>query len=287
MKAQDFLQIRVQVHSEIADVVSNFLFENGAYGIAEQENDLLAYFDGSIKEEDLLRPLFTYLNSLRELVKTDFDIVVATEIVPQRDWSEEWKKTLHPVRITENMVVKPSWLDPPAPAPPVLIEIDPEMAFGSGGHSTTRMMLRLIEKNVHSAITLLDVGTGSGILAIAALMLGADTAFAFDIDAIAAQTARRNADKNGVSGRFYAFAGTLDAVRDQHFDLILANINRTQILKMLKRLYELLAPGGLCLLSGILDSEEEMIRNACRQSGLTIETSLSEQEWLAFETRKR
>ncbi|MBN1464462.1 50S ribosomal protein L11 methyltransferase [candidate division KSB1 bacterium] len=287
MQARSFLQVRIRVNAEIAEAVSNFLFENGASGIAEQENELLAYFDASVREKDIVDPLNTYLSSLQQLLHTDANLTIATEILPQRDWNEEWKKSLRPIRITDNMLVQPSWLAKPIPAPPIVIEIDPEMAFGSGEHATTQLTLQLIEKNVHPDCTVLDVGTGSGILAIAALLLGAGSAVAFDTDAIAAQTARHNAIKNGVSGRLCAFAGTLDALQDRYFDLIVANVNRTQILNMLRRMAGLLDGNGLCLLSGILTEEEEMISVACHQNGLTVESIISDKEWLAFETRKR
>ena len=285
MKAQDFLQIRVAVTLGIREAVSNFLFENGALGIVEGENELLGYFDNSKPEEEILYPLFTYLNSLREIVE-DFDIVVSTETIQNRDWNAEWKKSLRPLAVTEKILIKPSWVEKPSPAPPIVVEIDPEMAFGSGEHTTTQMTLQLVEKNVRSNTRLLDIGTGTGILAIAALMLGADAAFVFDIDAVAAQTAQRNAKKNGVAERFFAFAGTLDAVRDRGFDIIVANVNRSQIVPMLKRMSELLPKNGVCLISGIMKGEEQIIRDTCRPIGLTIDSLLFEQEWLAFETRK-
>ncbi len=283
----DFIKICVDVNPDIREAVANYLFESGAAGLVEDNNELHAYFDHSFDEDLIISQIMTYLTSLRDLLDSGFDIVVSSEKVPHRDWNAEWKSSLQPIAITDNILIKPTWVDAPDPHPPIIIEIDPEMAFGSGEHSTTKLTLQLIEEHLLPESRVLDIGTGTGILAIGALKLGASQVIGFDIEAVAAHTAFRNAEKNGVSDRFQSYAGTLDAIPNGPFDMITANVNRLQIIKMLPHMYNVLADDGVCLISGILDIEEQMIINACLDHHLVVKDVRREQEWLAFETRKR
>ena len=287
MKSKNFLQVHVQVTRDISEAVSDFIFGLGAGGIVEEPNELVASFDESFDASTIREALETYLHSLRDLLKITFPISIKTETLENRDWSAEWKKTLKPLEISDTILIKPTWVDTPTPAPPIIIEIDPEMAFGSGEHATTRMTLQLVEKTIQPNSRVLDVGTGTGILAIGALKLGADQVYGFDIDPIAAQTAFRNAEKNGVADRFKSYAGSIDAVRLDPFDMIMANVNRTQIINMLPQMNRLLAADGVLIISGILDTEEQRICDACEHENLNIIEIRHEQEWLAFETRKR
>ncbi|MBN1481295.1 50S ribosomal protein L11 methyltransferase [candidate division KSB1 bacterium] len=287
MRPKHYLKICIQLNSDIRESVSNFLFENGARGIIEKENELEVYFDNGSGEETVLVSLHKYIRSLQAVLGRDINSSISTEMVPQRDWNAEWRRSVQPIRVTENILIKPSWIHLAEGYPPVVLEIDPEMAFGSGEHATTKLTLRLIEKNIHPHDTLLDIGTGTGVLAIAALKLGASYAYAFDIDPIASQTAQQNARKNGVADHFFVYAGTLDAIRQRYFDMVAANVNRLPIIRMLPQISALLVSDGVCLLSGLLESEEQMIRQACRKNELSVNFLLHEQEWLAFETRKK
>ncbi len=282
-----FHQLSIDVVPDISESVSNFVFEHGALGVVEEEDRLIVCFPGDLDVEELANDLLSYLHELRELFDSDFDIVLEIESIPSRDWNAEWKKTLEPIWVSDRLLIKPSWVETPENPPRHVIEIDPEMAFGSGEHATTRMTLQLLEKNVKAGMSVLDIGVGTGVLSIGALMLGAGKATAFDVDPIASYTAKRNAQKNGVADNFHVFAGTLDAVGRGFFDVIAANVNRGQIVVMLSRMSELLHVGGRGLLSGILDAEEAIIRNACDKAGLVVLSIRREQEWLAFETEKK
>ena len=286
MSAATYYQLTVVGVPAVQEAVSSFLFDQGAQGIWEHESQIIGYFPATIDEEQLLNETITYLHQLREVMSLDFDIDVALQELPQQDWNAEWKSRLKLLPVSDRILVKPTWVELPPDAPEIVIEMDPEMAFGSGEHATTRLTLQLIEKNLQPGMILLDVGVGTGILSIGALKLGARRVVAFDVDPIATETAARNAAKNGIRKDFYCFTGTLDALCRGHFDLIAANVNRGQIIRMLPYMKELLKPGGLCLLSGILDSEEELIVDACRTVKLDIISVSREKEWLAFETRK-
>lgn len=281
-----YYEIRVDVRPAIAELVNHSLFEVGAQGIVEQDEFVTAYFSDSFSENDLVLEISEALVHLQTIAGVTFPINVAVRRCEERDWNAEWKKGWRPLRVSDRIMIKPSWLDAPPDAPPIIIEMDPEMAFGSGDHSTTQLVLRLIEKNIRKSDRLLDVGTGTGILSIGALKLGAACTVAFDVDHLASQTAKKNAAVNHVQDGFHVFTGVLEAFRPTEFDLIAANVNRSQILLMLPGMSRLLRLRGMCLLSGILESEEQPIRRACAQSGLTVLQVYQDKEWLAFETRK-
>ncbi len=286
MNALFFYQLTVAVNPEIHKAVSNFVFEHGAQGLEEKEGRIVAYFPSGIDDQALVNAVAAYLHSLRDLLDLEFDIKIDIEKEAQQDWNAEWKSRLKPLPVSERILIKPTWVDMPKNVPEVVIEIDPEMAFGSGEHATTRLTLQLVEKNMQPGLSVLDVGVGAGILSIGALKLGAASVVAFDIDPIAPPTAKRNAVKNNVADHCHLFTGGVDAIGRGRFDLIAANVNRSQIVLILPRLSELLHKGGCCLLAGILDIEEEMVREACLEAGLTVLDVRQEKEWLAFETRK-
>ncbi len=284
METRYYVQAQVSTIPDSVEPVSNFLFELGSTGVMEQENSLVAYFPAQ-HESELADKISRYVHELYDLLDVDAPINITVDTLENRDWNAEWKNRWHSLRISDTILIKPSWEPNPKNPPPVVIEIDPEMAFGSGEHSTTKLTLQLVERHISPEKTMLDVGTGTGILSIAALMLGAKQAFGFDIDPIASKTALKNATANGVGERFFTFAGTIEAIHHKTFDMIAANVNRSQILGMLPLLHQRLKPGGYRLLSGILDSEEEVIRRACALQNLQIISVQKDKEWLAFETR--
>ena len=250
MNALFFYQLSIAVVPEIKEAVSDFVFENGALGLQEKRDQIIAWFPSFSDEEALVNALAACLHELRDALGFDFDLQIEIEEIAQRDWNAEWKSGLKPLPVSERILIKPTRVETPENAPEVVIEIDPEMAFGSGEHATTRMTLQLVEKNVRPGLSVLDVGVGTGILAIGALKLGADLVIAFDVDPIAPLMARRNAIKNHIADHFHLFTGAIDAIGRGRFDLIAANVNRGQIVKILPRLSELLQADGRCLLSG-------------------------------------
>lgn len=284
--SQTYLELSVRVSPEITEWVSNVLFELGASGIQELDNKLLAFFNNVQPVETLSKTVSDALNVLRQ--RMNIDIVLDFEIQEHRvtDWRSEWKKNLVPVAVGHSLLIKPSWCERPVNAPNHIIELDPEMAFGFGTHATTFLILEALEHWVRPDCRVLDVGCGTGILSIAALKIGAGSAVAFDIDPVAAQIARRNAAKNDVIQRMNVFTGTLNTVSGQNFDMIVANVNRSQLVPLLFSFSKCLAPNGVCLLSGILNKEQALFSRACRESGLRILHVKSRDEWLMFETVK-
>jgi ribosomal protein L11 methyltransferase len=279
-------QVTIDANPDVIEVVNLSLFELGAMGLVEAEKSVIAFFSDAYSEEELSTSISRRMSELQQTVDRPFIYCIQIEQFPERDWNAEWKSGWKPLRVGHRIMIKPSWLPMPKDAPPVVIEIDPEMAFGSGDHSTTQLMLQMIDKNLKSRSRILDIGTGTGILSIAARRLGCGSIVAFDVDQIAAVTCKKNAMMNAIRSHFHIFTGTIDALKPTKFDLIAANVNRFQILAMLPRLPLYLKDDGICLISGILDSEEGQIRQACHDFGLLITVMQKDKEWLAFETRK-
>ncbi|HNW59721.1 MAG TPA: 50S ribosomal protein L11 methyltransferase [bacterium] len=278
-----FLAITIPCPTECSEALASFLFDLGAAGVEEQEGGLTAYFaDG---RTDLLEPIRRYLGELAELgYPVQPDGITCAEIA-DRDWNAEWKKSYTGFEISARIYIKPTWEAPPARLYPCLIEIDPEMAFGTGTHSTTRVCLRLLEAGLRPGARVLDIGTGTGILAIAAAKLGAGPIVAFDVDPVAAATARRNAVANGVHTGLDIFAGELADLPPQPFDLVLANIQRNVIVKMLPELRRRFPADTEFIFSGILGEEETLFSDALAAAGFILLEIRHDEEWLGCRAR--
>ncbi len=274
-----YFAVTVPSTPECGDALASYLFDLGAAGVVENEGSLTASFKGA--RHELLTPIRSYLAELRALgYQVEPEAVVCEEIV-NRDWNAEWKKSYHGFAVSEKIFIKPTWEAPPPVAPPCLIEIDPEMAFGTGTHATTRLCLQLLEERLYPGCRVLDIGTGTGILAIAAAKLGAGAIAAFDIDPVAAETAERNAAANGVRDRMEIFAGQLADLTPRPFDLILANIQRLEIVGMLALLRQLFPAPAEFIFSGILRDEEELFRATLAADHFRVNDMRYEEEWLA------
>ena len=201
--------------------------------------------------------------------------------VREEDWSENWKQYYKPFRLGDRLVVKPTWEDWDAQPGDLIIEMDPGMAFGTGTHETTAMCVSMIE-DYYKGGTLLDVGTGSGILAIAAARLGAKNVVAVDIDPDAVRVARENVAHNGLSDAIDVRKGDLLQGLSQTFDFAVANILAPVICMLAAPLKKHLAPGGIFVCSGIIREAEQDVRDALLAAGYTIDEMRRKGDWLAF-----
>jgi ribosomal protein L11 methyltransferase len=203
---------------------------------------------------------------------------VALHHVPRQNWAVEWRKGFGPQRIGDRILLHPSWEPVEAGPDDIVIEIDPENAFGSGDHETTRLVLRLLDARVREGQRVLDVGSGSGILSIASVRLGARSSIGVDIEEDAIQVAIRNAELNGV-GSVVRFSTTpLDDVEGE-FELVVANIETRVLVHMPDALRARMAPGASLILSGILNRERDELLAA--YSNMQLEELVEEGEWCA------
>jgi ribosomal protein L11 methyltransferase len=192
------------------------------------------------------------------------------------------------VRIGRRLLVRPSWVRAPAPGGAATVTLDPGMAFGTGRHPTTRLCLEALVRHLGGGERVLDVGTGSGILAIAAAKLGAGHVLALDTDGLARRIARDNARRNGVAGRVQVPGGRLAAAvaAAGAFDVVVANLTAQDLGRLLPWLARRVRPGGLAVLSGILRGQGSHVRRAARAAGLGWPLARRRAEWVALEARR-
>ncbi len=194
-----------------------------------------------------------------------------TAVTLDEDWRNNWKKFFNPVPVGKKLMIRPTWRDDFDADGRAVLNIDPGLAFGTGSHETTRLCLEMIEKYLKAGDTVLDVGCGSGILAIAALLLGASNAEGVDIDELAVKTARENAELNGVSDRFSVICGDLTEKISGKFDLIVANIVADAIISLSKGVKEFMKKDTVYIMSGIIDSRADEVVDAVSRDFEIIE----------------
>lgn len=202
--------------------------------------------------------------------------------VADEDWSENWKKYYKPFRIGSHLVVKPTWEPYEAQAGDQIIELDPGMAFGTGTHETTHMCMQLLEKHLEPGMRVMDVGTGSGILAIAAARLGAREVLAIDIDPNAVKVAKENVALNHVEDAVRVVVGDLCKSEAMPCDLAVANIVADAICMLAGPLTRHLQKGRLLICSGIIREREQDVRDAAAQAGYTLFDRIEMGEWVAL-----
>ncbi len=254
--------LKVTCDPEWLDAVANRFFELGLRGleIAEETPSamLISYCDRAESAHAYAEGIKEYLRELAMLWPTAKPWLVEVSELAGVDWANEWKKYFKPVRISGRIVIRPSWESYDAADGDLVIVIDPKMAFGTGGHETTTLALRALERLrdetvIDETTTVLDIGTGTGILAIAAVMLGAPRAVGVDTDPVAIECAVENAGLNGVSTRVEFRVGGADAIKAT-FPVVVANIDAPTLGVIAPAVTERVAAGGRLLLTGLLEA---------------------------------
>lgn len=208
--------------------------------------------------------------------------------VKEEDWANNWKQYFKPITVGEKLLIKPSWEDAGDSKDKTILEIDPAASFGTGQHNTTRLCLELIEKNLEKGERLLDLGCGSGILSIAALLLGAESASAVDIDANSVKIAKENAEKNHIEAeRYNAVCGNViddEALRESlgtGYDMVCANIVADVLLAMAPLFSGFLKSGAKLIISGIIDSRKDEVIDAVKAQGFELCEIKTLEDWTA------
>jgi ribosomal protein L11 methyltransferase len=304
-KKGKWLKVELSVSPLLADALSNFLTEIGAQGVFQEELEsqvagdfgeasrkevLKAYLPFDIRLEHRIASLKTYLDSLIYLFPEIEELGLTTEEVADQDWGEEWKKYFKPIRVSKNIVIKPTWERYAPAGRDIVIDIDPGMAFGTGQHPSTRMCLEAIEDIILKYRTMkkwrvLDVGTGTGILGISCAKLGAERVVCVDIDKKAAEIARENVMINHVEDRVEIINRDVNTIREP-FDLIVANLTAKILIRLRTHLMSLIEDGGYLVISGIIDQNKSDIESHFLTGKFTLHHIITEKEWVCYVLQK-
>ncbi|HEX3027501.1 MAG TPA: 50S ribosomal protein L11 methyltransferase [Clostridia bacterium] len=251
------------------------------------ETRVMAYLADDPTQEETFHEIAEALKELKEIdSESRFGrLEMDVQSVSEDDWANNWKQYYKPTRIGKKLVVVPEWESYDARENDRIIKIKPGMAFGTGTHETTRLCMELIEKYVSEGTSMLDIGTGSGILAVAALILGAQSALGVDIDEIAVKVAMENACLNGVGERLSTVCGDLVGKVTGRYDLITANIVADVIIRLAPSVKQYLAKGGVFIASGIIDTREDEVTDALFAEGLTAFDRRTDRGWVALALR--
>lgn len=226
------------------------------------------------------RESLSFLKERFEAVHIPFQ--ADTDTVDPKDFENNWKKYFKSTEIGRRLCICPSWEQYNNKENRKVLKIDPGAAFGTGTHATTAMCLALLDQLITPNQTVLDIGCGSGILSIAAVLLGAERATGIDIDPVAVKVARENAALNGLSEKTEFLVGNLNEKITSRYSVVCANIVADVIMALAPDVPGLLAPGGRFLCSGIIDSRAEEVRAALLRAGLQITNTVTESNWVAF-----
>jgi len=267
-----WLAVSLSAPKEFEEGISNFLMEQGAKGIEELEEDLerkrlKAYFPEDGTEKRVFHALRRYLKSLQGLDPEMSRTKIETTFIFEQDWGENWKRYFKPLRVTSRFVVKPPWSRIRPQKGQMVIQITPGMAFGTGTHATTRLSIRAMEGTLKKrGLSILDLGTGSGILSIAAAKLGAKEVLGLDIDGAAVKNARENVDQNHVADIVKIRKGRIGGIR-KRFDRVVANIDIRSLMRLRNPLLRHLKGQGILILSGILEGERDRLGQYYLETG--------------------
>jgi len=309
-------EISVHTTSEAMEAVSNLFYEMGANGVVIEDPEVLfrewdtpfgeiyqlspddfptegvfvkAYLPiDSANLGDLLETLKQQLNNLSEYGLDVGKGTIAVNDVHEDEWAHAWKKYYKPVHVSDRITIKPVWEEyQPGKPDEIIIEMDPGMAFGTGTHPTTILCLRALEKYLQPGDRVYDVGTGTAILSIAAVKLGASHVLAMDLDEVAVRSAQSNTELNQVNEQITVRQNNLlDGVEEQ-VEVVVANILAEVIVRFTDDVHRVLKPGGVFIASGIISAREADVKHALLKSNLDVIETVTIDDWVAIVAKKR
>lgn len=312
-----WVEICIHTSQQAVDPVSNILHEAGSSGVVIEDPEVLTrdytdrYDVGEIYDLNpkdypqigvylkAYLPATSFLPETVEQIKeaieqlSDYEIdtrpnVITVGEVSEEDWATAWKKYYKPVRISDSLIITPTWEEvPDLKDQDVVIELDPGMAFGTGTHPTTVLCLRALEGIVQPGNAVLDVGTGSGVLSIAAAKWGAGRVLALDLDEVAVKAAEFNVRHNQTQGVVTVKQNNLVKDITGAYQVIAANILAEIVVKLIDDAISLLEPNGYFVLSGIIQKKQALVENALNKADLSIVEIKVEEDWVAIVAHKK
>ena len=302
-------ELTITVSREAEEAVSNILIDLGSQGVAIDDSAdylgeagpfgevlpqvkqlntvaITAYYPETVNLEMIRQEVKERLAQLRDFGLDIGETQLTTQQLAEQDWVDNWKKYFEPARITHDLTIVPSWTDYEATAGEKIIKLDPGMAFGTGTHPTTKMSLFALEQVLRGGETVLDVGTGSGVLSIASSLLGAKKIYAYDLDEIAVRVAQENIELNANMENIQVATGDLLRGVDIKANVIVANILADILVNLTDDAYRLLKNEGYLIMSGIISEKWNMVRESVEAAGFFLETHMIQGEWHACVFKK-
>lgn len=284
-----WLQLSLRADPAAFDALSNFLIERGSPGVVIKKHEIQAYFAHSPHDAAIRNDVRRFLRAIHGLYPRGSDSRLRWRLLKDRNWNSAWRRFFTPQRIGDTFWVTPPWATPPQDVDRHVITIEPGMAFGTGTHATTRGCMEFIEKVGGSlrgaAFQALDVGTGSGILAIALVKSGAKKVYALDNDPVALKVARENLRCNGVDKCVRLSDAKITRIKTK-FSLLVANLTAETILELSGALQSKVAPGGFMILSGILNPKANDVVRRFTLGGFRLAACKREKEWVTLLLRR-
>lgn len=260
------------------EILSGILWELNISGINEEVNCLKVFCDG--KSEINTEKISSLLQKLKD-EKILFSFNIAENILEDKNWNAEWEKSVNVIEISDKIIIKPTFRNYTAKAGQIVISIDPKMSFGTGEHQTTKLVLRFIEKYIKEGMKVLDVGSGTAVLAITAVKLGAKYAAAVDNDEWCYKNGKENCELNEVEDKVEVRLGIIQDIIEKNFDLIAANIQKNVLIDIASELKDRLLRNGILILSGLLSSDEDEIKKEYEKLGLNMIDKEQMGEWIS------
>jgi len=260
------------------DLLSGLMWDFDITGLLEDDNHITIFI--SEKSSTTEEQIIAKLNRLQQDKLIEY-YRIEKEIFEDKNWNELWEKSREVIRVSDKIVIKPTFKKYSAKQNEIVLTLDPKMSFGTGEHQTTKLILGLLEKYVMRGMKVLDVGSGTGILAIASIKLGAVKAVAVDSDEICLDNCKENCILNGVEDSVEVLTGEIDDVNEIDFDLILANIQKNVLLEIADKIKSKLKSGGIIILSGLLESDKSEIEIKYHSLGFKTVKVEAMDEWIA------
>ncbi|MFH7820417.1 50S ribosomal protein L11 methyltransferase [Neobacillus thermocopriae] len=308
-------EISIHTTNEAIEPISHILHEAGASGVViedpfeltkereDQFGEIYQLNPDDYPEEGVIvkayLPVNSFLGETVEAIKESINNLIIYDIdvgknkitiseVNEEEWATAWKKYYNPVKISEKFTIVPTWeIYHPVSSDELIIELDPGMAFGTGTHPTTVMCIQAIERTVRPGDRVIDVGTGSGVLSIAAAMLGAEDVRAYDLDDVAVTQAKLNIKLNKVNNIVTVSQNNLlDGVEENSADVIVANILAEVILRFTDDAARVVKPGGYFITSGIIQQKKDSVKEALMNSGFEIVETILMEDWVAIISKR-
>ncbi|OGU45612.1 MAG: hypothetical protein A2000_13010 [Ignavibacteria bacterium GWB2_36_8] len=273
-----YKEFHIRTNPFVPEIISGLLWELSISGLTE-ESDFIKVFS---PEHNLFK------KEIETLLKRLIDEKVIDEFsveeyeLENKNWNEDWEKNLNIIKVTERIVIKPSYKEYISSSNEIVITIDPKMSFGTGEHQTTKLMLKLIENYVKPGMKILDVGSGTAVLSIASVKLGAYKAVAIDNDELCFENGIENSRINNVRNKLEVKTGEIKDISENEFDIILANIQKNILLDIAHDLKSKLKKNGLLILSGLLVEDEADMVDYYGRLNFTFIEKESMDEWIAI-----